>query len=209
MSVRHPPSIHSEYDDNFAFHPWNVMLILILTAITFLFLAIAVAFVYNRLEQGVQPVKLPWLFGFNTLLLLAGSYSLKQAKAAYKADDTTGYLHQLTLTILLTLLFLALQMVAWYQLFQQDVFLDPANNGANYLYLLSALHFAHVLAGLPFLFFFRRSAKQEMKDPVTVLVYFSDPEKRLKLRLLSIYWHFLDALWIALVLFLFFNFLIK
>jgi cytochrome c oxidase subunit 3 len=55
--------------------------------------------------------------------------------------------------------------------------------------------------GLPFLYLFYRAAKKYMIDPVTVLVYFSDPEKRLKLRLLTIYWHFLDLLWIYLVLF--------
>ena len=47
-----------------------------------------------------------------------------------------------------------------------------------------------------------------MKEPVTVLVYFSDPEKRLRLRLLTIYWHFLDGLWIFLVLFLLANYFI-
>ena len=48
-----------------------------------------------------------------------------------------------------------------------------------------------------------------MKEPVSVLVYFSDPEKRLKLRLLTIYWHFLDGLWIYLVLFFWVNYLFR
>jgi cytochrome c oxidase subunit 3 len=65
---------------------------------------------------------------------------------------------------------------------------------------------AHVIAGLPFLVMFYRTACKRMVDPVTVLVYFSDPEKRLKLRLLTVYWHFLDGLWIYLVLFLGINY---
>ena len=209
MQTKHQPSIQSEYDHNFAFHPWNVMLTLCLIAIGGLFLAISVAFVYNRIEQGVEAIKVPWLFGFNTLLLLASSWTMVRAKKAYLADNTPGYQRELVITIGLTLLFLVMQVVAWNQLFSQDIFLDPANNGANYLYLLSGLHFAHVIVGLPFLILFLQAAKKKMVDPVTVLVYFSDPEKKLKLRLLSIYWHFLDALWILLVVFLVGNYLVR
>lgn len=207
MSNR-PSEIRSEYDHNFAFHPWNVMLMLTLIAIGGLFLATCVAFIYTRIEHDAQPINIPWLFAFNTLILLGSSWTLHAAKRAYLADDTKSYQTNLLITLGLTLLFLVMQFVAWKQLFDQDIFLNPSNNGANYLYLLSGLHFAHVLVGLPFLILFYKAARTEMKEPISVLIYFSDPEKRLKLRLLSIYWHFLDGLWIFLVLFLLVNFLI-
>ena len=35
----------------------------------------------------------------------------------------------------------------------------------------------------------------------TLSLYFSDPEKKVRLDLLTIYWHFLDILWIYLVFF--------
>jgi len=209
MQERNNPALNSEYDQNFMFHPWNVMLVLTLIGISGLFVAIMVAFIYTRVTNDVDAIPIPWLFAFNTVILLAGSYTMRQAKKAYVEDDTLKYQKSLRNTLILTLLFLAMQILAWYQLFSQDIFLNPANNGANYLYLLSLLHFAHVIAGLPFLFLFHRAARLDMKEPVTVLVYFSDPEKRLKLRLLTMYWHFLDALWIILVIFLFVNFLIK
>lgn len=69
-------------------------------------------------------------------------------------------------------------------------------------------HLVHVIAGLPFLIAFYHTARKRMVDPVTVLLYFSDPEKRLKLRLLTIYWHFLDFLWLYLVVFLAINYFI-
>ena len=193
-------SFHSEYD-NFAFHPWNVMLVLILFGITALFLATSMAFIYNRFQNDTGALHIPWLFAFNTLILLGSSGTMWRAKQAYLADDTRRYQESLLFTIILSLVFLVMQFVAWSQLFSQNVFIN-SNNSASYLYVLSGLHFAHVIAGLPFLVLFLRAAKLQMKEPVTVLVYFSDPEKRLKLRLLSIYWHFLDALWIFLVLFL-------
>ena len=197
---------YSEYD-NFTFHPYNVMLFLILMAITALFLSVAIAFIFIRLESGAGGIKIPLLFGFNTLILLASSYAMEQAKKNYKQDDTERYQKSLNYTIWLSLFFLVMQSIAWFQLFSQNVFFST-DNSASFLYVLSALHFAHVIAGLPFLYLFLRSAKREMNEPVTMLVYFSDPEKRLRLRLLSIYWHFLDGLWIFLVLFLLGNYLI-
>ncbi len=197
---------YSEYD-NFAFHPYNVMLFLTLFGITALFLALSVSFVYTRVQSGIGGIKIPLLFGFNTLILLAGSYTMMRAKKMYAADDTKGYQQSLSYTIWLSLLFLVMQFVAWQQLFSQNIFVNT-DNSASYLYVLSALHFAHVIAGLPFLYLFLHTAKKQMKEPVSVLVYFSDPEKRLRLRLLTIYWHFLDGLWIFLVLFLLANYLI-
>ena len=101
----------------------------------------------------------------------------------------------------------ALRVPGWSQLFANQVYIH-SDNSAGYLYVISGLHIAHVIAGLPFLAAFFWTARKRMKEPVSVLVYFSDPEKRLKLRLLTIYWHFLDGLWIYLVVFFFINYLI-
>jgi cytochrome c oxidase subunit 3 len=186
--------------DEFLFHPKNVMLFILLFGLTFLFLALTVAYVYIRVTNGVPAVQVPFLFVANTLILLASSWTMVRAKRCYVADNTTGYQQNLRYTIVLSLLFTALQAVAWWWLFQNNIHLNSSTT-TGFLYVISFVHLAHVLAGLPFLFLFYRTAKKRMVDPVTVLVYFSDPEKRLRLRLLTIYWHFLDGLWIYLVLF--------
>lgn len=197
---------YNEYQ-SFAFHPYNVMLALTLFGITALFLAFSAAFIYTRIQSDLPPLRLPSLFLFNTLILLGSSATMVWAKRAYKADDTLSYQRALLFTMILSFLFMIMQGVAWYQLFSNQIMINT-DNSAGYLYVISALHFAHVIAGLPFLGAFLWVARKRMKEPVSVLVYFSDPEKRLKLRLLTIYWHFLDALWIYLVLFFFINHLL-
>ncbi|MBL7805866.1 MAG: cytochrome c oxidase subunit 3 [Saprospiraceae bacterium] len=194
-------------DDNFMFHPGNVMLSILLFGLSALFLALTVAYVYTRVTMEVPPVKLPALFLFNTLILLGSSYTMIQAKKCYLADDTKGYQQNLRLTILLSGLFMLMQLLAWTLLFNNNIQLNSSTTTA-YLYVISFVHLAHVIGGLPFLVSFYRTAKKRMVDPVTVLVYFSDPEKRLKLKLLTKYWHFLDGLWIYLVLFFGINYLI-
>ena len=193
--------------DEFLFHPNNVMLFILLFGLSALFLALTFAYVYIRVTNGVAPVKVPLLFVLNTAILLSSSYTMVRAKRSYLNDDTEGYQQYLKWTMWLSVLFMVMQSVAWWWLFHNNIGLN-ASTTTGFLYVISFVHLAHVVAGLPFLYQFYQTAKKRMVDPVTVLVYFSDPEKRLKLRLLTLYWHFLDGLWIYLVLFFAVNYLI-
>ena len=199
--------VYNEYD-NFSFHPNNVILVLVLFGITVLFLAFSISFIYTRVQADLPPIKLPAIFLFNTIILLGSSATMMWAKRSYLQDNTQNYQNALWATIGLSLVFLVMQFIGWYQLFSQEIYIHT-DSSAGYLYVISGLHFAHVIAGLPFLGVFLWVARKRMKEPVSVLVYFSDPEKRLKLRLLTMYWHFLDALWIYLVLFFWVNYLIQ
>jgi cytochrome c oxidase subunit 3 len=201
------PPVEDDQDQNFAFHPKNVYLTLLLVSLTILFLTLSGAFIYTRVQSELPPLKLPLLFLVNTAILLASSYTMILAKRAYLADDTKRYISMLGYTMGLSFFFLGMQCIAWYLLFEQQIFITT-DNSAGYLYVSSGLHFLHVIGGIPFLGTFLYKANKYMKEPVSVLVYFSDPAKRLNLRLLTLYWHFLDGLWIYLVLFFFVNQLI-
>jgi cytochrome c oxidase subunit 3 len=190
----------------YIFHPYRVLLVLLLFGISMLFLSLSISLVYTRIQNNLKPIQLPLIFYFNTLLLLMSSYTLWRAKQNYLTDDTDHYIKSLIMTVVITLIFLISQFYGWKSMFNQNIFIN-SDNSASYLYVISGLHFAHVLGGLPFLILFITKAKKHMKEPVSVLVYFSDPEKRLKLRLLSLYWHYLDGLWIYLVLFFLINYI--
>ncbi len=194
--------------DNLMFHPYNIMLFLLLFGLSGLFLALTISYSYIRITMDVPPVQVPALFLLNTLVLLASSYTMIRARQCYINDHTEAYQGNLRWTIVLSLIFMLLQVVAWLWLFRINGIALNTSTTAGFLYVISFTHLAHVVAGLPFLILFYRTARKRMVDPVTVLVYFSDPEKRLKLRLLTIYWHFLDILWIYLVVFLGINFFI-
>lgn len=196
-----------QQQDEFLFHPNNVMLFILLFGLSALFLALTLSYIYIRVTQNVAPVQIPSLFIVNTAILLSSSWTMARAKKCYLGDDTEGYQQNLKWTMWLSLLFMVMQSVAWWWLFQNNIVLNSSTT-TGFLYVISFVHLAHVVAGLPFLWKFYRTAQKRMVDPVTVLVYFSDPEKRLKLRLLTIYWHFLDGLWIYLVLFFAVNYLV-
>jgi cytochrome c oxidase subunit III len=190
------------------FHPYNILMCLLLAGLSVIFIALSVSYVYSRTQNHLPPIRIPFLFVFNTLILIGSSFTLVGAKRAYEADETSLYKQMLGYTFLLSIVFMLMQGVAWYQLFEDNIAISTSN-ASGYVYAISILHFIHVVAGLPFLGGFLWVAYKRMKEPVSVLVYFSDPEKKLKLRLLTLYWHFLDILWVYLVLFFAINYWIK
>lgn len=192
---------------NFLVHPYFIMMGLLLMGITALFLGFTGAYLYNRLQSGIDPIQLPNLFYINTLLLMASSWTIIMTKRSYLSDQTEKYKMYLAITLLLTIGFLISQIIAYLQLQEQELFASNSTMSA-YMYLIAGVHFAHVVAGIPFLALFLITAQRKMKTPITVLLYFADPEKKRKLDLLNIYWHFLDGLWIFLIGFFLINYLI-
>jgi cytochrome c oxidase subunit 3 len=78
-------------EKDYLVHPQYIIMTLVLFGVTALFLGFSGAYLYNRVQQGIQPVSLPSLFYYNSLLLIASSYTLWQAKNSYKKDDTIKY----------------------------------------------------------------------------------------------------------------------
>lgn len=182
----------------------KVGLFLLLLSLTMLFLAFSIGYVFTRNQSGAAGVYLPPIFILNSFILIASSWSIHKANKAYREDDTKGYQNALTITMALTILFMGAQLVGWFG-FYDSLIGENIGNGINYLYAISGLHFAHIIGGLPFLSAFLYNAYKKMEEPMTVLLYFSDPVKRMHLQLLTIYWHFLDGLWIFLVIFFLLN----
>lgn len=182
----------------------KVGLFLLLLSLSMLFLAFSIGYVFTRNQSGADGVYLPPIFILNSFILLASSWSIHKANKAYKEDDTKGYQNALTITMALTIAFMGAQLVGWFG-FRDSLIGENIGNGVNYLYAISGLHFAHIVGGLPFLSVFLYNAYKKMEEPMTVLLYFSDPVKRMHLQLLTIYWHFLDGLWIFLVVFFLLN----
>ena len=189
---------------NYLIHPQYLAMGLLLMGISALFLGFSAAYLYNRVQSGLEPIQLPVLFVFNAFILVGSSITLNYARIFYKEDETKKYQQALAITFVLTILFLGSQIIAWLQMYDRGIFVDN-DNMTSYLYIISIVHFAHVIVGIPFLGIFLFKSIKLMKEPVSVLVYFSDPTKKRRLNLMTMYWHFLDFLWIYLVLFFLVN----
>ncbi len=184
--------------ENLKFHPYNILLILIITAISALFIGLIIAYVYTLVFLQIEAIVVPKMFYLTSIVLLLSSYSIHLAYKAYQRDQTQLHLRSLWIAFTLTMMFLTGQLLGWQELILQNKTFK-SSNGTAYLYLLSGVHFVHVIGGIPFLLNQILLSHRKLKDPVTSLVYFADPAQKLKLKMIKTYWYFLDYLWIFLV----------
>lgn len=180
--------------------PLLLMLYLGLAGITVLFLILVAAYVYTRHQSdaptGIYP--LPRFFSLSTIVLLISSYTINQARRLYAQDDLKGLGRCLGATLLLSSVFAGLQMLGWRELQNQGVLVLEGVASGTFIYLLSALHVAHLLGGMLFLLVLLLRTHHASRDAVRSLVFIRNPYRRLQLRMITLYWHFIDVLWVGL-----------
>jgi len=173
-----------------------------IAAITMSFAAYTSALV---VRQGAgadwQHLQIPPLLYFNTLVLLASSgtlwlgtsrlrWSWVQAASdvSIRPDAPPQGIGWLYLTLGLGLLFVAGQVVAWRGLAAQGLFLASNPNSA-FFYVLTALHAVHLLGGIVALTYMVNRLGRPGAGP-----------QEGPLGATALYWHFMDALWLYLLL---------
>jgi len=137
---------------------------------------------------------LPSILYLNTIVLLASSVTLEISRRRVATfmgglrDRVSNPARWLYITLSLGLLFVAGQYMAWRQLSAQGLYL-ATNPSSSFFYVLTAAHALHVLGGLGGL------VRVIHKLGHAVL-------RRSTLDATSRYWHFMDILWIYLLLLL-------
>ena len=179
--------------------PLLMLLYLALLGITMLFVTLVAMYVASRAQSGL-PTGLhpfPRYFSLSTVVLLVSSYTLAQAPRLYRTDDLHSLVRCLGATLLLGCIFSGLQVQGWRELVQQGVLFTGERSG-TFVYVISGLHVAHILAGLIFILVQMLRTLHASRDGVRTLVFIRNPYHLRQLRALLTYWHFIDVLWVAL-----------
>lgn len=161
-----------------------------LAAILVFFLTLASAFFLRRMGGDWAAVRLPRVIWFNTFVLLASSWTLESARRRLRAGDLRGFKALWRATTALGLLFLAGQLFAWWQLAAQGVFVGT-NPASSFFYIFTAAHALHLLGGVVALLYVLLRAFESAKLSRAVAA-----------EVTSYYWHFMDGLWLFLLLLL-------
>jgi cytochrome c oxidase subunit 3 len=188
--------------------PLLMLLYLSMVGITVLFVILVGAYSHTRyfsaLPSGLH--SFPRYFSISTIVLLVSSYTVNQARRIYQQDDMGNLARCLGATMMLGAIFMGLQIAGWRELDAQGALFSGEDGDASYtyIYLISGLHIVHVLGGIIFLLVLLLRTLHASRDAVRTLVYIRNPYRRLQLRMLTVYWHFIDVLWLGLfVVFLF------
>jgi cytochrome c oxidase subunit 3 len=167
-------------------------LLVLLTASTMVFAAFTSAFWVRRgLSNDWSPTPLPQVMWLNTAVLLASSVLLEIGRRALKAGRRTEFNRYWTIGTGLGILFLLGQALAWRALSAAGVFI-ASNPSSSFFYVLTAAHAAHVLGGLAALVYV----------DVKALSLQLGPGKRTAVDVSALFWHFLDGLWVYLMILL-------
>ena len=152
------------------------------------FMALASSYIVRKgLGVDWQSTPLPRVLWFNTAILLASSVTIMVARKKLEGGEREAFRSWWWVTTGLGLLFLAGQIIAWRQLAASGMLL-ATNPSSSFFYLLTAAHGAHLAGGILALFYvaFRPWSRSRISQATAA-------------ELTSIYWHFMDGLWIFLL----------
>jgi cytochrome c oxidase subunit III len=179
------------------------MLVLGMGGSALLFAFILLVFMLRKHNGDVHFV-MPKVFWASTLIIIFSSLTLNWANRAFVEERFRTYRLNLTLTLSSGIIFIVLQYIGWQEMLGKGIKFDTHNMGGVFIYVLTGLHVAHTLGGIIALSIANSDAFQNLKY-VDSYVYSVNPPNQLKIKLLSIYWHFVDGLWITLFLFLLYH----
>ena len=167
---------------------------------TLIFTVLLGVYIVRQTGPGWPDVALPAVFILSTVVILLSSLTLRNANRAFGHEQFSGYRINLGTTLVLGTLFMLLQAWGWRQMIGAGAGLE-GNPAAGFVYILSGLHLVHILIGLIFMGIALAEALRR-RAYVEAFVYSVNPPNQLKIKLITLYWHFVDVLWVGLFLFL-------
>ena len=159
-----------------------------LFAITMSFAAFTSALFVREGTPDWAHLVLPSILYFNTLVLLLSSGSLELSRRSLESANREMGTLWLAVTLVLGAAFCVGQYMAWQNLRAQGLYL-ATNPNSSFFYVLTFLHVVHLVAGIAALGYV-----------IGRLLLSSTALRRSLFENTAIYWHFLGALWVYLLL---------
>lgn len=188
-----------------------------IVSITMLFAGLTSAYIVRQGEGKWVEFALPKLFTVSSVIILISSFTMQWALNLVRKNEIKKFRTALLITLMLGCGFVISQYYAWTDLYHHGIVFtgnissikteyqyipagnetaaeaqDVGNVAASFLYVLTGLHVAHLVVGIiALIFVFSRALLRKYSA--------SDYNG---VRMCTIYWHFLDGLWLYLFFFL-------
>ena len=180
--------------------PLGFMLWLGVIGSSLLFTSIFIIFLTRMHRETGHMIVLPDMFWLSTLVILFSSITLHEANLAFNSERFLHYRVFLGATLLLGVTFILLQIGGWAEMHNAGLFKGVKTSG-GLVYLLTGLHLVHIVGGVIYLaILFQKAIKN--RSYIDSFVYSVNAPNKLRITLLTRYWHFTGALWLVVFLFL-------
>lgn len=189
--------INEQPSSTLSMHPKKFALWLFIVSIVMIFGGLTSAYLVKQGEGGWLLFELPIIFYISSALILLSSGTMHWAYMSAKKDNFATTKLAMSITVVLGFAFLVTQLMGWNDLVKIGVFFagSQANAAGSFLYVFSGLHALHLVSGLIFLLIIL----------VAVFRYQIHGKSMVRMEMCATYWHFLDLLWIYLLVFLVMN----
>ena len=173
-------------------HPHKFTLWVAIASILMMFAGLTSAFIVKSNLVGWRDIEMPKVFWGSTGVILVSSLTIQMALRSFRQREMKNYRMLIGATFILGIVFVALQWVGFTELWEQQKITFKVVSGAGqFLYVIFGLHALHVVGGVVVLIVlfskaFLGSTKTYSSVPVEVA---------------ATYWHFVDILWIYLLIF--------
>ncbi|MBM3461518.1 MAG: heme-copper oxidase subunit III [Armatimonadetes bacterium] len=158
------------------------------TFFTFLIIAYVYFRTFPETGPSARSVLDPMKTGIFSIFLIASSFTLHVGQISLRKGGASAFGHWLLVTIGFGAIFLTGQALEWNALIAEQVTISRNLFGATF-YTLTGLHGLHVFVGLVFL---------TIVYGLTLRGDFAGGGDPAGVECLSLYWHFVDVVWILL-----------
>lgn len=186
-----------EEKDRLSLSPKKFNMWLFLLASFMLFAALTSGFIVysgGSASRGLN-ITLPDAFIVSTATILMSSLTLHLSFLSAKRLKFGSQRLFLFITLFLGVSFFCIQVYGWGQLVQMGVTFINTNASQSFIYVFTGLHLVHIIAALILLVFCLLGSYRNIAQVRNVF----------RMEMASLFWHFLDILWIYLYVFLLLN----
>jgi cytochrome c oxidase subunit 3 len=175
-------------------HPKKFALWLFIASVIMIFAALTSAYIVRQADGNWLVFDLPNSFWITSAIILISSGTMHWAYLSAKKDNLEGTKLAISITAVLGIAFLIGQFIAWGDMVARNVHF-VGNPSGSFVYVLSAVHGLHIIGGVVFLIVVLLAAFR----------YRVHSRNLAQIEMCATYWHFLDALWLYLFVFLLLN----
>lgn len=171
---------------------YKIAIWFVMGSVVMLFMAFTSVYLISKGRSDWKPIAAPSAIWFSTALLLISSVTIEIARVALRRGKAQGFKTWFYLTTGLGLGFLVGQIYSWQQLVDKKIYLN-SNPHSSFFYVLTFVHAVHLIGGIcAFAYVLYGGVRNR---------YVSGSYTSVDVT--TIYWHFMDLLWIYLFILLF------
>jgi len=171
-------------------HPHKFTMWVAIGSIVMMFAGLTSAFIVKSNQVGWKTVVIPKEFWISTAVIIVSSLTVQMALRSFKQREMNRYRSLIGVTLVLGIAFVVLQWLGFQELWAQKITFTGSGAG-QFLYVIFGLHALHVIGGvIALIVMFIKAFAGKVK------LYSSVP-----VEVAATYWHFVDLLWIYLLVF--------